>query len=89
MLRYFDSVGINLDSRLRVVTRREFAGMISVAIESDDAETTVDLGSPPRGQSGSWPSCLARGSDRGPGGLLQCGQRRTGLLECGVQAFDA
>jgi DtxR family Mn-dependent transcriptional regulator len=47
MLRYFDSVGINLDSRLRVLTRREFAGMISVAIASaDGAETNVDLGSP-------------------------------------------
>ena len=31
MLRYFASVGIQLDSRLRVLTRREFAGMISVA----------------------------------------------------------
>lgn len=47
MLRYFTDVGINLDSRLRVLTRREFAGMISVAIESGDGdETTVDLGSP-------------------------------------------
>ncbi|OBK12833.1 manganese-binding transcriptional regulator MntR [Mycobacterium asiaticum] len=47
MLRYFDSVGISLDSRLRVLTRREFAGMISVAIQSDDgAPTTVELGSP-------------------------------------------
>jgi DtxR family transcriptional regulator, Mn-dependent transcriptional regulator len=50
MLRYFDSVGISLDSRLRVVARRDFAGMISVAIEapddSDAAELTVDLGSP-------------------------------------------
>jgi DtxR family Mn-dependent transcriptional regulator len=47
MLRYFAGVGINLDSRLRVVTRREFAGMISVAIESHGGtETTVDLGSP-------------------------------------------
>jgi DtxR family transcriptional regulator, Mn-dependent transcriptional regulator len=47
MLRYFDSIGISLDSRLRVLTRREFAGMISVAVESDDgAPTTVDLGSP-------------------------------------------
>src|SRR3954454_3399809 len=56
MLRYFDSVGISLDSRLRVVARRDFAGMISVAIENPanpgrtaaepDAETTVDLGSP-------------------------------------------
>ncbi|CDO87960.1 iron repressor protein [Mycobacterium triplex] len=47
MLRYFDSVGINLDSRVRVVARREFAGMISVAIQAPDgAEATVDLGSP-------------------------------------------
>jgi len=47
MLRYFTSVGIRLDSRIRVLTRREFAGMISVAIESADGdETTVDLGSP-------------------------------------------
>jgi DtxR family Mn-dependent transcriptional regulator len=54
MLRYFDSVGINLDSRLRVVARRDFAGMISVAITTPmdpevvggSDETTVDLGSP-------------------------------------------
>jgi DtxR family Mn-dependent transcriptional regulator len=46
MLRYFDSIGINLDSRLQVLTRREFAGMISVAVESADGPTTVDLGSP-------------------------------------------
>ena len=47
MLRYFDSIGISLDSRLRVLTRREFAGMISVAVESaDGAPITVDLGSP-------------------------------------------
>src|ERR1700760_5099394 len=36
MLRYFDSIGISLDSRLRVLTRREFAGMISVTVESAD-----------------------------------------------------
>jgi DtxR family transcriptional regulator, Mn-dependent transcriptional regulator len=47
MLRYFDSIGISLDSRLRVLTRREFAGMITVTVESaDGAATTVDLGSP-------------------------------------------
>jgi DtxR family Mn-dependent transcriptional regulator len=47
MLRYFDTIGISLDSRLRVLTRREFAGMVSVAVESaDGARTTVDLGSP-------------------------------------------
>jgi DtxR family Mn-dependent transcriptional regulator len=50
MLRYFDSVGISLDSRLRVLARRDFAGLISVAIEDsahpDDPGTTIDLGSP-------------------------------------------
>ncbi|ORA22610.1 manganese-binding transcriptional regulator MntR [Mycobacterium aquaticum] len=52
MLRYFASVGISLDSRLRVLARRDFAGMISVAVEqpgavsSSAAEVTVDLGSP-------------------------------------------
>ncbi|WP_307856891.1 manganese-binding transcriptional regulator MntR [Mycolicibacter acidiphilus] len=47
MLRYFDQVGISLDSRLRVLARREFAGMISVAITAaDGTDSTVDLGSP-------------------------------------------
>jgi DtxR family Mn-dependent transcriptional regulator len=47
MLRYFDGVGISLDSRLTVLARREFAGIISVAIESPDGiRSTVDLGSP-------------------------------------------
>ena len=33
--------------QFRVLTRREFAGMISVAIESaDGVHTTVELGSP-------------------------------------------
>lgn len=50
MLRYFAQVGISLDARLRVLTRREFAGIISVALESPGApageQTTIDLGSP-------------------------------------------
>jgi len=47
MLRYFDAVGISLDSRLRVVARRDFAGMISVSVESADGPgSNVDLGSP-------------------------------------------
>jgi DtxR family Mn-dependent transcriptional regulator len=47
MLRYFDSVGISLDSRLRVLARRDFAGLISVAVEgADGGDATVDLGSP-------------------------------------------
>lgn len=53
MLRYFDTVGISLDSRVRVVARRDFAGTISVAVQDPkgpgrdrDVEVTVDLGSP-------------------------------------------
>jgi len=49
MLRYFDTVGISLDSRLRVLARRDFAGMISVSIENEGQAgepTTVDLGNP-------------------------------------------
>jgi DtxR family Mn-dependent transcriptional regulator len=42
--------GISLDSRLRVLARRDFAGMISVSVKNPgsagDAEITVDLGSP-------------------------------------------
>ena len=41
MLRYFDSVGISLDSRLRVLARRDFAGMISVAIKPPTPERTI------------------------------------------------
>ncbi|MGB5798172.1 MAG: manganese-binding transcriptional regulator MntR [Mycolicibacter algericus] len=47
MLRYFAQVGISLDARVRVLTRREFAGMVSVAVTGDDgADNAVDLGSP-------------------------------------------
>jgi DtxR family Mn-dependent transcriptional regulator len=50
MLRYFDSVGIALDSHLTVLTRRDFAGTVSVAIDDghhgNTAEHTVELGSP-------------------------------------------
>ncbi|WP_396909585.1 metal-dependent transcriptional regulator, partial [Mycolicibacterium sp.] len=55
MLRYFDSVGISLDSRVRVLARRDFAGVISVAIErpdqpsdsgTDDTSVKVELGNP-------------------------------------------
>ncbi|KRE31904.1 manganese-binding transcriptional regulator MntR [Mycolicibacterium psychrotolerans] len=50
MLRYFDTVGISLDSHVRVVARRDFAGMISVAVRGPGPggaeEITVDLGSP-------------------------------------------
>ncbi|OCB08660.1 DtxR family transcriptional regulator [Mycolicibacterium porcinum] len=57
MLRYFDSVGISLDSRVRVLARRDFAGVISVAVQSpgrtgdaatgdDDAGVQVELGNP-------------------------------------------
>jgi DtxR family Mn-dependent transcriptional regulator len=49
MLRYFDSVGIALDSHLTVLARRDFAGTVSVAISdghSSAEDRTVDLGSP-------------------------------------------
>jgi DtxR family Mn-dependent transcriptional regulator len=48
MLRYFDSVGISLDSRLTVLARRDFAGMISVGVQrpGGSAAATVDLGNP-------------------------------------------
>ena len=49
MLRYFAQVGITLDTGVRVLARREFAGMISVAIVSADgtaAADTIELGSP-------------------------------------------
>jgi DtxR family Mn-dependent transcriptional regulator len=48
MLRYFDSVGISLDSHLTVMTRRDFAGTVSVAIggthDDSSSDRTVDLG---------------------------------------------
>jgi DtxR family Mn-dependent transcriptional regulator len=49
MLRYFDSVGIALDSHLTVLARRDFAGTVSVAIsdaQHGDSDRTVDLGRP-------------------------------------------
>ena len=53
MLRYFDSVGISLDSRLHVIARRDFAGMIAVTVQDpaatgpgEESKATVELGSP-------------------------------------------
>ena len=48
MLRYFDAVGISLDSHLTVLARRDFAGSVSVAvgdIHDGDGGRTVELGS--------------------------------------------
>ncbi|WP_084479114.1 metal-dependent transcriptional regulator [Nocardia jejuensis] len=42
MLRYFDSLGIALDTPIAVVERRDFAGTIAVLV---DDERTIDLGS--------------------------------------------
>ncbi len=42
MLRYFDSVGIALDTPITVVERRDFAGTIAIRI----GDHTLDLGSP-------------------------------------------
>lgn len=44
MLRYFDSVGIALDTVISVAERRDFAGTIAIRIGT--AETPVDLGQP-------------------------------------------
>jgi DtxR family Mn-dependent transcriptional regulator len=50
MLRYFDSVGIALDSHLTVLARRDFAGTVSVAVSDGHHGTaprrTVELGRP-------------------------------------------
>jgi DtxR family Mn-dependent transcriptional regulator len=51
MLRYFDTVGISLDTHVRVLARRDFAGTVSVAIagshhDGSGSDKTVDLGSP-------------------------------------------
>ncbi len=45
MLRYFDSVGIALDTPVCVVERRDFAGTVAVRIGAGDAPV-IDLGSP-------------------------------------------
>ncbi|WP_155980743.1 metal-dependent transcriptional regulator [Nocardia sp. CNY236] len=44
MLRYFDSVGIALDTAITVIERRDFAGTIAIRIGTTDAAT--DLGCP-------------------------------------------
>ncbi|MBJ8341510.1 MULTISPECIES: metal-dependent transcriptional regulator [Antrihabitans] len=44
MLRYFDSVGIALDTDVCIIERRDFAGTVSVRIGSDSA-APIDLGS--------------------------------------------
>lgn len=48
MLRYFDSVGISLDSHITVLERRDFAGTVSIAVRSPgcDENKTLDLGNP-------------------------------------------
>jgi len=46
MLRYFDDLRITLDARLRVLARRDFAGLLSVAVLDGESEVTVDLGTP-------------------------------------------
>ncbi|MCL2532856.1 MAG: metal-dependent transcriptional regulator [Nocardiaceae bacterium] len=46
MLRYFDSVGIALDTEITVVERRDYAGTVSIRLGSDPSSGTVDLGNP-------------------------------------------
>lgn len=48
MLRYFDAVGIALDSHMTVLARRDFAGTVSVAIRDERDGTHADAGSPHR-----------------------------------------
>lgn len=43
MLRYFDSVGISLDTRIEVVERRDFAGTVCVRLSTDPGRQ-VELG---------------------------------------------
>jgi DtxR family Mn-dependent transcriptional regulator len=45
MLRYFDSVGIALDTRITVVERRDFAGTVAIRLGGLGADP-VDLGNP-------------------------------------------
>ncbi|WP_235900451.1 metal-dependent transcriptional regulator [Lolliginicoccus suaedae] len=42
MLRYFESVGIQLDTRITIVERRDYAGTVCIRVGTDD--TTVELG---------------------------------------------
>ncbi|WP_280232428.1 metal-dependent transcriptional regulator [Nocardia cyriacigeorgica] len=44
MLRYFDEVGIALDTPITVVERRDFAGTVAIRVGADDQP--VDLGTP-------------------------------------------
>lgn len=46
MLRYFDSVGIALDTDITVIERRDFAGTVSIRLGADPATGNVDLGNP-------------------------------------------
>ncbi|WP_099022695.1 manganese-binding transcriptional regulator MntR [Mycolicibacterium palauense] len=54
MLRYFDAVGIALDSHVTVLARRDFAGTVAVGLseghdrdgEKTGQKTTVELGNP-------------------------------------------
>lgn len=41
MLRYFDEVGVALDSEVRVVGKRPFAGTITITVDGGD---TIDIG---------------------------------------------
>ncbi len=45
MLRYFDEVGIALDTDITVLERRDFAGTISVRLGRTEGRT-IDLGHP-------------------------------------------
>jgi DtxR family Mn-dependent transcriptional regulator len=44
MLRYFDSVGVALDVTVTVLERRDFAGTVSIRLDSQD--DSIELGNP-------------------------------------------
>ncbi|MFD4366603.1 metal-dependent transcriptional regulator [Rhodococcus sp. NPDC058521] len=44
MLRYFDSVGVALDVQVTVLERRDFAGTVSVRLDTPPDADTVELG---------------------------------------------
>jgi DtxR family Mn-dependent transcriptional regulator len=44
MLRYFDSVGIELDLPITVVERRDYAGTVAIELARRGSTESIDLG---------------------------------------------
>ena len=76
MLRYFDTVGINLDSRVRVLARRDFAGLVSVQIENSGRSTASNWEvRPPRRFGSCRPELRAWAPGRRPRRTRRAGRR--------------